>query len=75
MKNLLVLLGSLLLIPATIWGKVYNVANQDEFRKVAVVVTAGDEIVIADGDYAGWELTIGTEGLLIGLAEQIENNE
>lgn len=61
MKNLIILI-SCILCTLTSLGKVYKVANQDEFKKAAALVTPGDEIVIANGNYSGWELTVNTNG-------------
>lgn len=47
---------------AKVSGKIYNVANQNEFKKATDVVKAGDEIIIANGNYTGWELTVNTNG-------------
>ena len=55
-------MGCLLLVFTNVSGKVYKVANQEEFKKAVAVVIAGDEIVIADGNYSGWELMVNTNG-------------
>jgi poly(beta-D-mannuronate) lyase len=62
MKNLIVLMSCLLCTLTNVWGKAYKVANQDEFKKAADVVTAGDEIVVANGNYSNWELVVNTNG-------------
>jgi poly(beta-D-mannuronate) lyase len=62
MKNLIILISCLLFAFTSEAGKVYKVATQDEFKKAAEVVKAGDEIVIANGNYSGWELVINTNG-------------
>lgn len=62
MKNLIVLVSSLLCLFTSVSGKVFKVANQDEFKKAAEMVKAGDEIVIANGNYSNWELAVTTNG-------------
>jgi poly(beta-D-mannuronate) lyase len=62
MKRLTVLIYMLLFLVTATMGKVYQVSNQDEFKKAAALVVAGDEIVIANGNYSGWELTVHTNG-------------
>jgi poly(beta-D-mannuronate) lyase len=62
MKNLLVLMSCLLFTLTSVAGKIYKVANPDEFKKAADAVKAGDEIVIANGNYSNWELTVNTNG-------------
>jgi poly(beta-D-mannuronate) lyase len=62
MKNLLILMSCLLCTLTCVAGKVYKVINQDEFKKVADIIIAGDEIVIANGNYSGWQLVINTNG-------------
>jgi len=62
MKNLIIMMSCLLLTLTSKAGKIYKVATQDEFKKAAEVVKAGDEIVIANGNYSGWELVINTNG-------------
>ena len=64
MKNLIVIMSCLLCTFTSVSGKVYKVANQGEFKKAVDVVMAGDEIVIANGNYSGWELTVNTNGLV-----------
>jgi poly(beta-D-mannuronate) lyase len=63
MKNLIVLMSCLLCSFTSIWAKAYKVTTQDEFKKAAGVVMAGDEIVIANGNYSGWELAVTTNGV------------
>jgi len=62
MKNLIILMSCLLCVFTSALGKVYKVASQDEFKKAADMVVAGDEIVIANGNYSGWELVVKTNG-------------
>ena len=59
MKNLFTL-SCCLLLSFTGIAKTYKVANADEFKKAADAAPAGDEIVIANGIYAGWEQNIST---------------
>src|SRR5476651_700869 len=62
MKNLIIMVSCLLFTFTSKAGKIYKVTTQDEFKKAAEVVKAGDEIVIANGNYSGWELVINTNG-------------
>jgi len=62
MKILMVLMSCICIAVSGVSGKAYKVANQEEFKKAALVVRAGDEIVIANGNYSGWELTVNTNG-------------
>ncbi len=62
MKNLIILISCLVGTLTSVSGKVYNVANPEAFKKAAEVVTAGDEIIIANGNYTGWEVTVNTNG-------------
>ncbi|MES1159229.1 MAG: chondroitinase-B domain-containing protein, partial [Bacteroidota bacterium] len=62
MKSLIGLLCCLLLILTQAVAKKYRVNNQDEFKKAAAVVVAGDEIIITNGPYSGWEVTVNTNG-------------
>jgi poly(beta-D-mannuronate) lyase len=61
MKRTLIL-SCCLLFTLTGMAKTYKVANADEFRKAAVAATAGDEIIIANGNYSGWAQTVPTNG-------------
>lgn len=61
MKNLM-LLAAVLLSFTTLTAKEYKVANPDEFQKAAAAALAGDEIVIANGNYQNWALTFKTNG-------------
>jgi poly(beta-D-mannuronate) lyase len=61
MRNLIVLMSCLFMLGG-VEGKVYKVSNQYEFNKIANVVRGGDEIVIANGNYSGWELAVNTNG-------------
>jgi poly(beta-D-mannuronate) lyase len=62
MKNLIALICFLQFILTDVSGKVYKVAKPAEFKKAAGMAVAGDEIVITDGNYSGWELTVNTSG-------------
>lgn len=62
MKNLILLISCVLFIFPKAWAKVYKVANQNEFKEAAVTVKAGDEIIIVNGNYSGWEITARTNG-------------
>ena len=62
MKILIVVMSCLLCTLSGVSGKVYKVANQDEFKKAAGMANAGDEIVIANGNYSGWEVSVNTYG-------------
>jgi len=63
MKNLIILIGLMCCITFSAWGKVYKVTSQDELKKTAEIVVPGDEIIIANGNYNGWEVTINTNGV------------
>jgi len=43
-------------------AKTYKVVSVDEFKKATALVEPGDEIVIANGNYTGWELSFNTNG-------------
>ncbi|WEK17747.1 MAG: chondroitinase-B domain-containing protein [Candidatus Pedobacter colombiensis] len=61
-KNLIALACCLLCLFTAAEAKVYKVSNPDEFKKAVAVAVPGDEIVIVDGHYSGWELTVPTMG-------------
>jgi poly(beta-D-mannuronate) lyase len=44
------------------FGKVYKVATPEEFSKAADAILPGDEIVIANGNYSGWSVTLNANG-------------
>ncbi|MEO7215415.1 chondroitinase-B domain-containing protein [Mucilaginibacter sp.] len=44
------------------FGEIYKVATQDEFYKAASVILPGDEIVVANGNYSDWSLTLNANG-------------
>ncbi|SHM80248.1 chondroitinase-B domain-containing protein [Mucilaginibacter sp. OK098] len=55
MRNLLLTMSCLFCILTSASAKIYKVSNPDEFKKAAGTAEAGDEIVIADGNYNAWE--------------------
>lgn len=63
MKNIVALFGFLVLSIANAAGKEFKVTNQDEFKKAVSEAVAGDAIVIANGNYTGWEVVSNTNGL------------
>lgn len=62
MKNLIVLIICLAGSFTSVWGKVYKVSDPAAFKMAAEVVTAGDEIVITDGNYTSWEAAVSRDG-------------
>jgi hypothetical protein len=62
MKILMVLMSCICIAVSGVSAKIYKVASQDEFKKASGVVRPGDEIVIANGNYSGWEMTVNTNG-------------
>jgi poly(beta-D-mannuronate) lyase len=44
------------------FGKTYKVKTADEFNKAATLVAPGDEIVITNGSYTGWNVAINNSG-------------
>jgi poly(beta-D-mannuronate) lyase len=63
MKNILFTIGCLCAFQLS-FGKIYKVKTAEEFNKVAVIVLAGDEIVIANGNYSNWATVINNNGTL-----------
>jgi poly(beta-D-mannuronate) lyase len=63
MKNILFTIGCLCAFQLS-FGKIYKVKTAEEFNKVAVSVLAGDEIVIANGNYSNWATVINNNGTL-----------
>ncbi|HMI04407.1 MAG TPA: chondroitinase-B domain-containing protein, partial [Pedobacter sp.] len=63
MKGLMALVFCLLFTGAGLTAKIYKVRSPDEFKKAVAVVVAGDEIVMVNGNYSGWALTVNTNGL------------
>jgi len=51
-----------LLCTLAVFAKTYKVTSADEFKKVAAVVAPGDMIIIANGNYTGWELALTING-------------
>ncbi|NCD71846.1 hypothetical protein GSY63_20960 [Mucilaginibacter sp. R11] len=43
-------------------GKRYKVSSPDELQKAATIAVAGDEMVIANGNYTNWQVVINTSG-------------
>lgn len=64
MKIIMIMVSCICFVVSGVTAKTYKVASQDEFKKAAGMVRAGDEIVIANGSYSGWELTVNTSGTL-----------
>ncbi|WCT10171.1 polysaccharide lyase 6 family protein [Mucilaginibacter jinjuensis] len=62
MKHLLILVSSLLFTLSGMAGNIYKVASPSEFKNAADKAVAGDEIVIANGNYTNWESTVNTNG-------------
>jgi len=62
MKSTIVIISCLVFMLSNVAGRTYKVATQDEFKKAIETVIAGDEIVIVNGNYNGWELTVNTNG-------------
>jgi poly(beta-D-mannuronate) lyase len=63
MKNLILLITCLIVLVANAAAKEFLVSSQGEFQKAAELVQAGDEIIIANGSYSGWELSINCHGI------------
>jgi poly(beta-D-mannuronate) lyase len=63
MKNILFTIGCLCIFQLS-FGKIYKVKTAEEFNKAAVNVLAGDEIVIANGNYSNWATVINNNGTL-----------
>ena len=61
-KSSILFANLILFIVTTASAKVYKVATQDEFNKAAAMAKAGDQIVIANGNYSPWQLVINTNG-------------
>jgi len=62
MKHLGFILLYLLHTINAVAGKVYTVNNQGDLTKAASSALAGDEIIIANGNYNNWETVINTNG-------------
>lgn len=61
-KNLLWKACCMLLITGNARANSYKVSSQDECRKATMAARAGDEIIIINGTYTPWEITVGTTG-------------
>ncbi len=61
MRNLM-LICCLLFVIGSADAAIYKVASAIEFQKAAGMAIAGDEIVIANGQYSGWELSVTING-------------
>ncbi|MFD0765181.1 polysaccharide lyase 6 family protein [Mucilaginibacter lutimaris] len=61
MNKILIALLSLLAVQLS-YGKVYKVKSPEEFKSAAAAVAPGDEIVIANGNYSNWAVTINSNG-------------
>jgi len=62
MKNLLLLPFYLLCLTSVTTAKEYKVTTPEEFQKSAESAKAGDQIIIANGTYRFWELSINCNG-------------
>jgi poly(beta-D-mannuronate) lyase len=62
MKYLCLIILYLLHTETGVASKVYNVNNQADLIKIASTAKAGDEIIIANGNYTGWETVLNTNG-------------
>ena len=63
MKNILFTIGCLCAFQLS-FGKIYKVKTSEDYNKAAVSVLAGDEIVIANGNYSNWATVINNNGTL-----------
>lgn len=63
MKKLIISIGISLCLLSTVYAKEYKVNSEAEFKKIAEMVQAGDKIIIANGNYTPWELTVNTNGI------------
>ncbi len=62
MRNVL-LITCLLFVVSSAHTAIYKVASVIEFQKAAGMAVAGDEIVITNGQYSGWELSVTMNGI------------
>jgi hypothetical protein len=62
MKHLFLVILCLLNTDTSMAGKVYTVNNQGDLIKASSTAFPGDEIIIANGDYTGWETVLNTNG-------------
>jgi poly(beta-D-mannuronate) lyase len=62
MKKLLLAIACFLSMHLVSHAKIFKVSNAEQFNKAIALVNPGDEIVITNGNYTGWELMINTHG-------------
>ncbi|MES2457123.1 MAG: chondroitinase-B domain-containing protein [Bacteroidota bacterium] len=62
MRNIMLMIGLLLSAFAGRTETVYQVNNPETFNKALEKAVPGDQIVIANGRYSGWEMTVNTNG-------------
>ena len=62
MKSLILLITCLIGLVSVATAKKFLITNTVEFQKAAEMVQAGDEIIIANGSYSGWELSLNSNG-------------
>lgn len=62
MKNLILLISCLIGFASGATARKFPISSPVEFQKAADLVQAGDEIIIANGSYSGWELSINSHG-------------
>ncbi|TDE10843.1 hypothetical protein E0F88_27615 [Dyadobacter psychrotolerans] len=61
MKNFLLFFYCALLTITTMAAESYQVKTEEEFKQAVEKVIAGDQIIIANGTYNGWCLTVPTK--------------
>jgi len=62
MKKLALSLFVLFLLAQTSRATVYTIKSEEEFKAILPKVIPGDRIIIANGTYSNWNLTIPTKG-------------
>lgn len=62
MKSLILLISCLIGVVSGATAKKFLISNPGEFQKAAEAVSAGDEIIIANGNYSGWVLSLNSNG-------------
>jgi len=62
MKKLALSLFVLFLLAQTSRATVYTIKSEEEFKAILPKVIPGDRIIIANGTYGNWNLTIPTKG-------------